>query len=106
MNHLFGPLDQRLLRPFNPIDELKLAFESRRFSAESFFAPLQIDSAGSVGKNTIGVCWEIVRVSCCFSASFVYKGSVAIDSARRDTNYIQLYTKRILGLSCLLFAEL
>eukprot|EP00438_Fugacium_kawagutii_P022779 Skav228484 [mRNA] locus=scaffold1092:159060:159893:- [translate_table: standard] len=24
LNHLFGPLDQRLLRPFNPMDELKL----------------------------------------------------------------------------------
>ncbi|CAJ1345495.1 unnamed protein product [Effrenium voratum] len=38
LNHLFGPLDQRLLRPFNPIDELKML--KMNFMIVVMFAPI------------------------------------------------------------------
>ncbi|CAK9062348.1 unnamed protein product [Durusdinium trenchii] len=38
LNHLFGPLDQRLLRPFNPIDELKML--KMNFMIVVMFAPV------------------------------------------------------------------
>ncbi|CAL1136250.1 unnamed protein product [Cladocopium goreaui] len=38
LNHLFGPLDQRLLRPFNPIDELKML--KMNFMIVIMFAPI------------------------------------------------------------------